>query len=198
MTSLELLESDAPYAVSYQDMPNDLQPRAQHLCWRFNQLDPADDRAAAEILRELLGTWHPRVAIKQRFMCDYGLNIHFAGFALVNYNCTFLDSSPIRIGEGVLLGPGCMLACAGHALHPGQRAEGVQTSAPITLGNNVWLGAGVTVCGGVEIGDNSVIAAGSVVTRSVPAGVIAGGVPCRVIRAIGEDDRVELVVPDLA
>ena len=194
MTALDLMRSDAPYAVSYLYMPNDLQPRAQGLCWRFNQLNPADAEARNQILGELFGTWHPRANVKPMFRCDYGFNIHFHGFALVNYNCVFLDTSPISIGEGVFIAPGCVLACAGHAVHPDQRSEGVQTSAPITLGDNVWLGANVTVCGGVTIGDGSVIGAGSVVTRDVPAGVIAAGVPCRVLREVGEADRVALTM----
>ena len=196
MTALDLMRSDAPYAVSYLDMPNDLQLRAQRLCWRFNQLDPEGTEAQAEILAELFGTWHPRVVVKPTFHCDYGFNIHFHGFALVNYNCTFLDTSSINIGAGTFIAPGCTLACAGHAVHPEQRAAGIQTSAPITIGDNVWLGANVTVCGGVTIGDGSVIGAGSVVTRDIPAGVIAAGVPCRVLRPIDERDRVEPIVPD--
>lgn len=114
----------------------------------------------------------------------------------MNYNCAFLDTSPINIGEGTFIAPGCVLACAGHAVHPDQRAEGIQTSAPITLGNNVWLGANVTVCGGVTIGDGSVIGAGSVVTRDVPAGVIAAGVPCRVLREVSERDLVAPISPE--
>ena len=110
MTALDLMRSDASYAVSYLDMPNDLQPRAQRLCWRFNQLDPADTEARAQILEELFGTWHPRANVKPTFRCDYGFNIHFHGFALVNYNCTFLDTSPINVGEGAFIAPGCVLA----------------------------------------------------------------------------------------
>ena len=77
MTALDLMRSDAPYAVSCLDMPNDLQPRAQRLCWRFNQLDPADTESRAQILKELFGTWHPRANVKPTFRCDYGFNIHF-------------------------------------------------------------------------------------------------------------------------
>ena len=102
MTALDLMRSDEPYAVSYLDMPNHLQARAQGLCWRFNQLDPTDAEGKAAILSELFGTWHPRATVKPVFRCDYGFNIHFRGFALVNYHCVFLDTSPIRIGEGVL------------------------------------------------------------------------------------------------
>ena len=196
MTALELMRSDEPYAVSYLDVPNRLQARAQKLCWHFNQLDPTDVDGRAAILGELFGTWHPRATVKPVFRCDYGFNVHFRGLALVNYNCVLLDTSPIRIGEGTFIAPGCVLACAGHAVDPEQRVEGIQTSAPITIGDNVWLGANVTVCGGVTIGDGAVIGAGSVVTRDVPAGMLAAGVPCRVIRAVGPDDRLALTPLD--
>ena len=135
---MDIMRGPEPFAINYQDMPNELQLRAQRLCWRFNQLDPADTDAAQEVLRELLGTCPPgRIGVKQSFRCDYGFNIHLHGYVLVNYNCTFLDTSPINIGAGTLIAPGCVLACAGHALHPEQRAEGIQTSAPITIGEGV-------------------------------------------------------------
>ena len=95
-----------------------------------------------------------------------------------------LDTSPINIGAGAFIGPGVCLACSGHAIHPSQRSR-VLTSAPITLEENVWLGANVTVVGGVTIG------AGSVVTQDIPAGVIAAGVPCKIIRKITDDDILE-------
>ena len=174
MTVLELMQTDAPYVARFEDMPNELQLLAKRLCARYNRTDPgaADERAA--ILAELFGTSGPQVFIEPNLRCDYGFNVHFHGLAVVNYDCCFLDTSPIRVGAGTFIAPGCVLACA-----------------PITLGENVWLGANVTVCGGVTIGDGSVIGAGSVVTRDVPSGVVAAGVPCRVIRPIDERDRVE-------
>ena len=101
-------------------------------------------------------------------------------------------SSPIYIGEDVFIGPKCVLACAGHPINSEQRrTESLTQSKPIRIGNNVWLGASVTVVGGVTIGDGSVIAAGAVVTKDIPAGVVAGGVPCKVIRTITEADRIK-------
>ena len=175
-------------------IPQDIQQRARHLCWKYNQTDPADLEAQADILKELLGTWNEHVAIMPHVHFDYGINTHFAGghVTFVNFDCVFLDTSPIHVGEDVFIGPKCVLACAGHPVNSEQRrTEALSQSKPIHIGNNVWLGASVTVVGGVTIGDGSVIAAGAVVTRDVPAGVVAGGVPCKVIRPITEADRIK-------
>lgn len=101
-----------------------------------------------------------------------------------------LDTSPVHIGGGTFIAPGVCLACSGHAIDPEQRSQGIGTSAPITIEDNVWIGANVTVCGGVTIGTGSVIGAGSTVIRDIPAGVIAAGTPCRVIRPITEKDKI--------
>lgn len=95
------------------------------------------------------------------------------------------------IGENVFIAPGVCIACSGHAIDARQRAEGIGTSAPITIGRDVWIGANSTICGGVTIGDKSIIGAGSVVTKNIPAGVIAVGNPCRVLRLIGKDEHID-------
>ena len=118
-------------------------------------------------------------------------NIHIHGFALLNYNCVILDTSPVHIGAGTFIAPGVCLACSGHAIDPIQRSQGIGTSAPITIEENVWIGANATVCGGVTIGTGSVIGAGSVVNHDIPANVIAAGVPCKVIRPITEKDKIK-------
>ena len=103
-----------------------------------------------------------------------------------------LDTSPIHIGADVFIGPGTCLTCAGHAIDPTERAMGIGTSKPITLEKGVWLGANCTVCGGVTIGEGSIIGAGSVVTKDIPPGVIAVGNPCKVMRKITEEDKLNL------
>ena len=103
-----------------------------------------------------------------------------------------LDTSPIHIGADVFIGPGTCLACADHAIDPTERAMGIGTSKPITLEKGVWLGANCTVCGGVTIGEGSIIGAGSVVTKDIPPGVIAVGNPCKVMRKITEEDKLNL------
>ena len=190
-----IVTADAPYAGNVMRIPSEIQKKARHLCWKYNMTDPSDVEAQAAILKELLGTWKQSVAIMPHVHFDYGINTHFAGghFTFVNFDCVFLDTSPIYIGEDVFIGPKCVLACAGHPINSEQRrTEPLTQSKPIHIGNNVWLGASVTVIGGVTIGDGSVIAAGAVVTKDIPAGVVAGGVPCKVIRPITEADRLRL------
>ena len=190
-----IVTADAPYAGNVMRIPSEIQKKARHLCWKYNMTDPSDVEAQAAILKELLGTWKQSVAIMPHVHFDYGINTHFAGghFTFVNFDCVFLDTSPIYIGEDEFIGPKCVLACAGHPINSEQRrTEPLTQSKPIHIGNNVWLGASVTVIGGVTIGDGSVIAAGAVVTKDIPAGVVAGGVPCKVIRPITEADRLRL------
>ncbi len=189
-----IITADAPYAGNVMRIPQEIQRKARQLCWKYNMTDPSDGEAQATILRELLGSWSENVAIMPHVHFDYGINTHFAGghFTFVNFDCVFLDTSPIYIGEDVFIGPKCVLACAGHPVNSEQRlTEPLTQSKPIRIGNNVWLGATVTVIGGVTIGDGSVIAAGAVVTKDIPAGVVAGGVPCKVIRLITESDRIK-------
>ncbi len=191
---LRIVTADAPYAGNVMCIPQEIQQRTRQLCRKYNMTDPSDGETQAAILKELLGTWSENVAIMPHVHFDYGINTHFAAghFTFVHFDCVFLDTSPIYIGEDVFIGPKCVLACAGHPINSEQRrTEALTQSKPIHIGNNVWLGASVTVIGGVTIGDGSVIAAGAVVTKDIPAGVVAGGVPCKVIRPITEADRIK-------
>ena len=116
------------------------------------------------------------------FFCDYGYNIEMGHHLFVNHNCVILDCAKVIFKDHVLIGPNCCFATAGHALDAEQRKAGIEFAKPIVVGNNVWLGANVTVLPGVTIGDNTVIGAGSVVSKDIPANVIAAGVPCRVLK----------------
>ena len=191
MDILSLIKEDKGFVGKAMHIPREAQAKARRLCWKFNNSDPDDPKAQRDILMRLFGTYYSSVYLMPSFRCDFGFNIHFKGFALVNYNCVFLDTSPIRIGRSVLIGPGVVLACAGHPIHPEQRcSSALETSEPITIEDGVWIGANSTVCGGVTIGEGSVIGAGSVVTSDIPKGVIAAGVPCKVLREIAEADRI--------
>ena len=191
MNILEMMKTDKSFAYKHSDEFLDVQKRAKNLCWEFNQTSPDEDEKRSKILKELFRTCHPSTAIEPTFRCDYGFNIHTHGFTLINYNCTILDTSPVHIGANAFIAPGVCLACSGHAIDPKQRTkDAVCTSKPITLEDDVWIGANTVVCGGVTIGRGSVIGAGSVVTKDIPENVIAVGNPCRVIRKITEKDKI--------
>lgn len=192
MELIDIIKGNKPYRLIENGDGVKLQQKSKRLCWEFNMTSPDDSEKRSKILGELLGTYNDRVFIEPSFRCDFGFNIHFHGFALVNYNCVILDTSPVHIGKNAFIAPGVCLACAGHGIIPSQRAEGVSTSSPITLEDDVWIGANATVIGGVTIGKGSIIGAGSVVVRDIPQGVIAVGNPAKVLRKITEEDRLEL------
>ncbi|MCQ2510685.1 MAG: sugar O-acetyltransferase [Lachnospiraceae bacterium] len=193
MDYLEIMQKNEPFTAHFMEMPGHLQKKAKRLLRELDRLTEDDDREKkAEILKELFGTYSPKAFPGWGFRCDYGFNIHFHGLAVINYNVVMLDTSPIHIGDGAFIAPGVCLACSGHSLIGEERIRGIGTSAPITLEENVWIGANATVIGGVTIGKGSMIAAGSVVTKDIPAGVVAGGVPCKVIRKITDADRLDV------
>jgi maltose O-acetyltransferase len=158
--------------------------RAQLLLHRYNATRH-DERAARDaLLHELLGSVGPDVVIQPAFRCDYGAQITIGARTFVNYDCVMLDGGPITIGESCQIASGVQLVTATHPIDPEPRRLGWEYCKPITLGDNVWLGAGAVVCPGVTIGDDTVVGAGAVVTRDLPAGVVAVGVPARVQRSI--------------
>lgn len=193
MDLLEIMKSRSSYCSNHTDMPTHLQDNAKTLCWEYNKIAPWEKEKRSEILQKLLGTCHLLTFIEPSFRCDYGFNIHTHGLTVINYNCVILDTSPVSIGANAFIAPGVCIACAGHSIDPVQRSSGVGTSAPITIEDNVWIGANATICGGVTIGSGSVIGAGSVVTKDIPAGVVAAGNPCRVLRPITEKDKLEVL-----
>ncbi|MFD4372437.1 sugar O-acetyltransferase [Streptomyces sp. NPDC058486] len=141
--------------------------------------DPAQARA---LLGELLGSAGEEVEVRPPLYVDYGSNITIGARTFVNYNLTALDVAAITIGEDCQIGPNVQLLTPTHPLEPQPRRDKLEAARPITLGDNVWLGGGVIVCPGVTIGDNSVVGAGSVVTKDIPANVVAVGNPARPVR----------------
>lgn len=163
--------------------------KAKEKCYRYNQLSPNDYEAQQEILKELLGNMGKNTVITPPFWCDYGYNITVGDYFYSNHNMIIQDGVKVTFGDNVFIAPNCCFTTAEHAIDPEMRKAGVEIAKPITVGNNVWIGAGSTVLAGVEIGDNAVIGAGSVVKKSIPSGVVAVGVPCKVIREITEEDK---------
>lgn len=163
--------------------------RAKDLCHQLNLCRPSDQDARNAILRQLIGNIKGNFYIISPFYCDYGTYITIGNNFFANYDCKILDCARVTFGDDVKIGPNCCFVTPNHAPDPQKRKEGYQIFQPITVGNNVWFGASVTVLPGVTIGNDSIIGAGSVVTRDIPAGVLAAGNPCRVIRPLGDGDK---------
>lgn len=169
----------------------------RELVERLNQYNrtpetPEGLRQREEILREALGTYGEGLCILPPVYANWGLkNLHVGKNVFFNFNVCLVDDADIFLGDDCLVGPGCHIITAQHPVSPRLRKNQLQFNKPIHIGNNVWLGAGAVILPGVTIGDNSIVAAGSVVTRDVEADVIVAGSPARVLRRITEeDDRV--------
>lgn len=158
-------------------------------CFEYNKLNPNDVEAQHRILKGLLGHMGSKVIITPPFWCDYGYNITIGDYFYANHNMVITDGAPVSFGDNVFIAPNCCFTTGEHAIDPEMRKAGVEVASPITVGNNVWIGAGAVVLAGVTIGDNSVIGAGSVVTKDIPDNVVAVGVPCKVLRPITEEDK---------
>lgn len=155
--------------------------RAEDLCYDFNATRQRQSAERREILQQLLGDGGDSAWIQPPFFCDYGTNIYLGERVYFNFNCIVLDVCEVRIGDFTFLGPGVHLYTATHPLNA-QLRRTQEFGKPITIGSDVWIGGGAIICPGVNIGSKTVIGAGSVVTKTIPPGVLAAGNPCRVIR----------------
>ncbi len=162
--------------------------RARELCYRLHHEQRGDVQSRQRILVELLGTGGETATIEPPFQCDYGSNIHLGQNVYFNFNCVVLDVCPVTIGDHTLIGPSVQIYTATHPLQAQLRRE-EEFGKPITIGTDVWIGGGAILCPGITIGDRTVIGAGSVVTKDLPPDVFAAGNPCRVIRAIDQDEK---------
>lgn len=160
------------------------QQHAMRLAARFQAAYTEDADAARTILAELLDSVGEGVDLRPPLYVDYGSNITIGARTFVNYHLTALDVARITIGEDCQIGPNVQLLTPTHPVEPGPRRDKLEAALPITIGDNVWLGGGVIVCPGATIGDNSVIGAGAVVTKDIPADVVAVGNPARVVRGV--------------
>ena len=159
---------------------------ARRLTRLFNTTTEEEFHRRTEILHKLFGAIGEECYIEPSFKCDYGYNIKVGNNFYANYDCVILDACEVNIGDNVFLAPGVHIYTAAHPLEAEVRNSLLEYGKPVTIGNSVWLGGGVIVLPGVNIGDESVIGAGSVVTKDVPSGVVAAGNPCRVIKKIDD------------
>lgn len=157
---------------------------------RYNRTMPSDHETRREMLKRITGSVGEDVTIDTPVHANWGLrHVHFGKHIYCNAFASFVDDGEITIGDDCMIGPGTVFATAGHPVHPKLRQLRYVYNLPIRVGKNVWIGSGVQIMPGVTIGDNSVIGAGSVVTKDIPANVVAVGNPCRVLREIGQRDR---------
>ena len=187
---LKLVRSKDGFIGHAMNIPHDRKNKTHELVLEYNQTSPADTKRREDLLKQILGTYNEKVVIQHGVHFDFGFNTHFLGMAYVNFGVTFLDTSPITIGDMCFIAPGVILTSAGHPVVAEQRDQGIETSKPITIGNSVWIGAHATICGGVTIGDHAVIGAGAVVLHDVPENTIVAGVPANKISQITDKDII--------
>ncbi len=184
MTEKEKMLAGELYDANYN--PDLIEERkvAKDLCYDFNHLRPSDTEAQQQIMRKLLGKTGNRFEIIAPFYCDYGYNIEVGENFFANHNTVILDGAKVRFGDNVFVAPNCGFYTAGHPLDAERRNQGLEYAKPITIGNDVWIGAGVHVMPGVTIGNNVVIGAGSIVVKDIPDNSVAVGNPCRILKHI--------------
>jgi maltose O-acetyltransferase len=184
MTEKEKMLAGELYDANYN--PDLIEERkvAKDLCYDFNHLRPSDTEAQQQIMRKLLGKTGNRFEIIAPFYCDYGYNIEVGENFFANHNTVILDGAKVRFGDNVFVAPNCGFYTAGHPLDAERRNQGLEYAKPITIGNDVWIGAGVHVMPGVTIGNNVVIGAGSIVVKDIPDNSVAVGNPCRIPKHI--------------
>ena len=161
---------------------------AKELLYEINHLRPSQHSDKDRLYKKLIGKLGERFLIESPFHCDYGYNIEIGDDFYANVNLVILDGAKVKISDHVFIAPNVGLYTAGHPLNIAKRNAGLEYAYPITIGNNVWIGAGVSVLPNVVIGDNCVIGACSVVTHSIPPNSLAVGNPCRVIRTLNEEE----------
>lgn len=189
MTPYEMLHSGNVYCCSDEELLK-IQFECLEKLYEFNATRPSEYEKRTKLLKEMFAEIGDGCYIEPPFHANWGgKHCHFGKNVYANFNLTCVDDTHIYVGDCTMFGPNVTLATPGHPILPSLREKAYQFNMPIHIGKNCWLGAGVIVLPGVTIGDNSVIGAGSVVTKDVPANVVAVGNPCRVIREIGEHDR---------
>ncbi len=180
MTELAKMIAGAPYRPGDPALVS-MRKRAQELMRDYNGTVYGDDDIREGILSDLLGAFQ-NATIRPPFFVDYGSNIHLGRGVFMNYGCVLLDVCPVRIGDDTQLGPGVQILTADHPRDPAERAAGVEFGKPVTIGSNVWIGGGAIILPGVNIGNDAIVGAGSVVTKDVAAGVTVAGNPARPLK----------------
>ncbi len=180
----------------YNDLTKELVEAREKTVFLTNEYNNSFGKPSEErenILRRLLKSVGRGVHFEPTFRCEFGFNITIGNNFYANFDCIMLDGGGIEIGDNVLFGPRVGIYTSNHAIDAEERAAGGCYAKKVVIGNNVWIGAGVHINQGVTIGDNTVIGSGSVITKSIPPNVIAAGVPCKIIREITDQDKMNFL-----
>ena len=189
MAKFDYLHSEEIYFPGDEDLLKEQFAYIDKL-YDYNATRPYEGEKRAQLLREMLAEVGENCYIEPPLHSNFGgHHVHLGKNVYANFNLTLVDDTHIYIGDCTMIGPNVTIATAGHPVLPELREKGFQYNVPVHIGRNCWLGAGVIVLPGVTIGDNTVIGAGSIVTKDIPANVVAVGNPCRVLREIGQKDR---------
>jgi Acetyltransferase (isoleucine patch superfamily) len=165
---------------------------------RYNASFGKSQQEREQILDQLLKSHGVNVYFEPNFRCEFGWNITIGNNFYANFDCVILDGGSVTIGDNVLIGPRCGIYTVNHAIDADERKMGGCYAKPIKIGNDVWIGGGVSITQGVSIGDNAIIGCGSVVTKDVPPNTIAAGNPCRALRAVTAEDRTGFCAEELS
>jgi len=189
MTQRERMEAGLVYDPRDEELMAEQQMRLEKM-YDFNATRPSEGEKRQQLMKEMLGSMGEGCYIEPPFRANWGgKNLHFGNHVYANFNLTCVDDAAIYVGNDVMFAPNVVITTTNHTINPELRKEMLQYVKPVRIGNCVWIGSGAIILPGVTIGDNTVIGAGSVVTKDIPANVVAVGNPCRVLREIGERDR---------
>lgn len=189
MTQKERMEKGMLYNPGDKEIMDEQFPYLD-LLPEFNALKSSETEKREVLMKKMFAQCGENCYIQVPFFANWsGHHIHMGNNVYANFNFTVVDDGEVYIGDSVMIGPNVTIATAGHPVQPDLRRKGIQYNLPVHIKDNVWIGAGAVILPGVTIGENSVIGAGSIVTKDIPANVVAVGNPCRVLREIGEKDE---------
>lgn len=188
MTEKERMISGELYIANDEEL-SIMNIKSRELLDEFNQTKFMDFEKGTAIIKKLFGSVGENININKPFYCDYGVNIHVGDNFYANFDCLILDANKVTIGDNVFFTPRVNIYTAGHPIDKDARKSQLKFGKEVKIGNDVWIGGNVIINPGISIGSNVVIGSGSVITKDVPSDVVEAGNPCKVIRAITDDDK---------